>query len=134
MESERLKRWTLTEHPNGLADVWLEGICASFSNREAAEQFMRLARRAAPEAGEGEARRYHELRLDDEGKLDDIVLQCDSVHLERMSDDFWWLGVYRGRERTTFHICRTGKLVKVTLMENDLQAPEVPAPEAPHGE
>lgn len=41
-------------------------------------------------------RPWQEIRPDPDGAPDDIVISCDSVHIERMADDAWWIGIYRG--------------------------------------
>lgn len=46
---------------------------------------------------------YKEIRLDKDGKDDDIVISLEKglVHLERMNDQCWWLGVEDGAK--TYH-------------------------------
>ncbi len=34
-----------------------------------------------------------EIRLNDDGSLDEVVADTCSVHLEQMDDNQWWLGV-----------------------------------------
>lgn len=70
--------------------------------------------------------KYHEIRYDKEGKEDDIVIQCSSIHLERMDNNCWWLGVY-GEEgkRTTFMIITEQDGVNANLEENELKVKKV---------
>ena len=65
-------------------------------------------------------KKYHEIRLDKEGKEDDIVIQCDSIHLGRMNNNFWWLGIYKKDKRTTFHIITEQDGLNAILNENEL--------------
>lgn len=71
-------------------------------------------------------RKYNEIRLNEKGNLDDIAIF--NVHLERMDDKFWWLGIYRdGKKlkRVTFHITSKSK-IEVHLIENELNTKIVP--------
>lgn len=55
---------------------------------------------------------FNEIRLDDKGKLDDIAI--GDIHLERMDDHWWWLGVYREVKDKR---CKNGKrLIKTTFL------------------
>ena len=68
-------------------------------------------------------KKYNEVRLS-EGKPDDIAIDGVDTHLEWMSDDngsLWWLGLYKGKKRTTFHIWSKSK-IKVELVENGLKS------------
>ena len=56
------------------------------------------------------------------GEPDDIVVDCDLIHLERMDDHWWWLGVYRGDKRITFHISAKDHVAKVEVVEDELGA------------
>ena len=38
------------------------------------------------------------------GAVDDVVIDCDQVHLEQMDDDVWSLIVYRGEQRVMFSV------------------------------
>ena len=44
------------------------------------------------------------LRPDSNGEPDDIFIECDNIHLERMDHHWFWMGVYRGNKRVTFSI------------------------------
>lgn len=63
--------------------------------------------------------KYNEIRLF-QGKPDDIVIDEVSVHLENMTNKVWWLGIYRGKKRSTFWI-RSKSKIEVELIENELQ-------------
>lgn len=39
------------------------------------------------------------------GAVDDVVIDCDQVHLERMDDGVWSLILYRGEQKVMFEIC-----------------------------
>lgn len=85
-----------------------------------------LANRPAPPAAPSPAgQRYHEIRCGDDGKPDDIVLQCDTVHLERCDDAVWFVAVYRGGKRTALFLSNIGRAIVVNVTENELEAPEV---------
>ena len=56
------------------------------------------------------------------GAPDDIVVDCETMHLERMDDNFWWLGCYRDNKRITFYINQTETGIEVTVVEDDLGA------------
>jgi hypothetical protein len=60
------------------------------------------------------------IRPDDTGAIDEVVIDCTNIHLERMSDDCWCLIVDRGTQQAIFDICRKGKEVLVTLFEDGL--------------
>lgn len=66
-------------------------------------------------------RRWNEIRLDEDGNPDDIVISCDSIHLERMDNNFWWLGINKNGERTTFEIGATLEGIMTELVENGLK-------------
>lgn len=64
---------------------------------------------------------YNEIRLDEEGLEDDICIDNVDVHLERMDNNFWWLGLYgKDGKRTTFHLIPTQNGFEAKLIENDL--------------
>ena len=65
----------------------------------------------------------NEIRLDEKGNLDDIVI--DEVHLEDMNGKCWWLAVYRGKKRTAFWIESKSKIT-VRLQDNELGTKVVP--------
>ena len=44
------------------------------------------------------------IRYNENGKPDDIVIKCDSVHLERLNDGCWWIGAYKGDERIVIYL------------------------------
>ena len=60
---------------------------------------------------------YNEIRLDNKKQLDDIVIY--DIHLERMADRFWWLGIYKGKKRTCFWIKSKSKIF-VEVQDNEL--------------
>ena len=62
--------------------------------------------------------KLNEIRLDNKGNFDDIVI--DDVHLENMDDKSWWLGIYRGNKRISFWISSKSK-IKVSLQENEIK-------------
>lgn len=65
---------------------------------------------------------YNEIRLDDEGNPDDIVIY--DTHIERMSPNVWWLAVYKGDKKTTFHIMADTK-ISVEIVTNGLKTKEI---------
>lgn len=66
-------------------------------------------------------RKYHEIRLDREGQEDDIVIQCDQIHLERMDRNLWSLLVYQGDKRVNFNIIAQQSGIMVETLENELE-------------
>jgi hypothetical protein len=56
------------------------------------------------------------------GEPDDTVVACDWIHLERMDDHWWWLGVYRGDLRITFHLTAEDNVAKIEVIEDELGA------------
>ncbi len=50
------------------------------------------------------------------GAVDDVVITGDTFHLERMDDDAWWAGIYRGDRCVSLWIaCEAGRIdVEVT--------------------
>lgn len=62
---------------------------------------------------------YSEIHFDDNGKQNEIVMQCDSVHIERMSSNYWRIGIYRGGKRVTFNIVKRGESTDCELVENE---------------
>ena len=63
-------------------------------------------------------KKYNEVRLR-KGRVDDVAI--DELHLEDMTGDVWWIGIYRGNKRTTFYIESKSKIT-VTLIENGLKS------------
>lgn len=61
------------------------------------------------------------LRPDKQGQPDDLVIDCDWIHLERMDNHWWWMGIYRGNKRVTLYIGldRTPNGVGVTVEEDE---------------
>ena len=53
-----------------------------------------------------------ELRLDDDGKLDDVVIRTPTVfHMERMDTNQWWIGVdVAGEDRVVFWVTSKGRI------------------------
>jgi hypothetical protein len=62
------------------------------------------------------------VRPDAQGEPDDIVIDCDRIHLERMDQHYWWLGVYRGDKRICFHLAAAGNIARVAIVEDELGA------------
>ncbi len=58
----------------------------------------------------------NEFRLDEDGKLDDVVVwDADLVRLERMDTNAWWLGVtLRDGSRVMFNISAKRAAVEAT--------------------
>lgn len=69
---------------------------------------------------------FNEIRLDEHGKHDDIVIQCDSIHLEQMDNNSWWLGVYRGDKRICFSIFANQSGIVTQTQEDELGIKIVP--------
>ncbi len=45
------------------------------------------------------------------GAVDDVVITGDTFHLERMDDDAWWAGIYRGDRCLSLWIaCEAGRI------------------------
>jgi len=45
------------------------------------------------------------------GAVDDVVITGDTFHLERMDDDAWWAGIYRGDRCVSLWIaCEAGRI------------------------
>ena len=69
-------------------------------------------------------------RLDKRGALDDIVIDCDAIHLERMDADHWYLGIRRGEQHVKFSIRREGKRrVEVSCYQDDIGLTDDTAPD-----
>jgi len=66
-------------------------------------------------------KKWNEIRLDEQGDEDDIVIDCDSIHLERMDHNCWWLGVYKDNKRVAFNIIATQEGIMTELVENGLK-------------
>ena len=67
-------------------------------------------------------KRFNAIRLDNNGKVDDVAISSDMFRLERMSDTVWWAAAYKGKRRTTFYIyLKDGKVV-VDVVENELES------------
>lgn len=62
-----------------------------------------------------------EFRKDDEGHLDDIVIQkVDVLHLEHMESHYWWMGLYnKDGEGIILHIIGSESGVRVTLERDE---------------
>ena len=58
-----------------------------------------------------------ELRLDDRGQLDDVVIEnVDVFHMERMDTDHWWMRLsLPSRQDYVFDITASGRAVEVTV-------------------
>ena len=67
-------------------------------------------------------KKHHEIRLDGGGNEDDIVLQCDEIHLERMTEDVWSLLVYKRNKRISLDMVIEKKMIMVHTKENELNA------------
>lgn len=61
------------------------------------------------------------VRPDSSGEIDDIFVECDSAHFERMGSNQCWLGLQRGGKAITFSISGTGA-VRVSLVDDELGA------------
>ena len=61
-----------------------------------------------------------EFRFDEHGQLDDIVIRgVDVVHIERMSENTWWMGLTQGLTRFAFHIAGANDEVTVDVETED---------------
>jgi len=92
----------------GACQVILDAICEGIRNEE-----LRLA----------DPNKRAVVRPDEDGKPDDIVVNCDCIHLERMDDHYWWMGVYRGTQCLHLHIGtvgQKGESVEVRVVEDEL--------------
>ena len=67
--------------------------------------------------------KFNEIRLDRDSELDDIVIDDISmVHLERLGDYVWWLGIYdKDGVRTTFQLFKDKRRIVCDLVENGLE-------------
>jgi hypothetical protein len=72
------------------------------------------------------SRSKNEFRLDDDGKLDDVVVHdVDTFRLERMSDNSWWACVYlRDGSRVHFGIGAKRAMVEATHWFDRIEAPK----------
>lgn len=59
-----------------------------------------------------------EIRLDEKGEVDDVAITGDLFRLERMTDDCWWVCIYRGKNRTAFYIEGKDKLTATTIEDS----------------
>lgn len=58
-----------------------------------------------------------EIRINEDGTLDEIVAKQCVVHLEQMDDKHWWLGIYDGDSEVVhveFFGCRIAKITNHT--------------------
>lgn len=70
-------------------------------------------------------KRHNEFRLDEDGKLDDVVVwDAELVRLERMDTNSWWLGVtLRDGSRVMFNIGSKRAAVEATHWFDRVSAP-----------
>jgi hypothetical protein len=62
------------------------------------------------------------LDFDQNGEFDELVIsKPDFVHIERMSDESVWIGIYKGDKRVSLFLSSRGK-VAVTDGDGDLEA------------
>ena len=64
-------------------------------------------------------KKFNEIRLDHNGDEDDIVIQCNSIHLERMDMGYWSLLVHRGDRLVNLQI-NSETPIEVEMVENEL--------------
>ena len=64
---------------------------------------------------------WNEIRLNEEGENDDIVIDGVNVHLEQMDNNLWWLGLYKGKKRICFYLVADQGGIKCELTENGLK-------------
>jgi len=62
----------------------------------------------------------NEIRYRD-GKIDEVVMRCDAIHLERMDNDSWSLVVVKSNKRALFSIFLSQFDVNCEVDENQLQ-------------
>ena len=60
-----------------------------------------------------------EVRRLDDGSLDEVVADNCMVHLEKMGDGVWWLGVYKAGYRQVVWFTATGAGVNEASSEMD---------------
>ena len=73
-------------------------------------------------------KKWNEIRLDEDTQEDDIVISCDSIHLERMNKGFWSLLVWKGNKFTKFYIINRQEGLMVELVENQLKTKVIKHP------
>ncbi len=68
------------------------------------------------------------------GAVDDVVITGDTFHLERMDDDAWWAGIYRGDRCVSLWIaCEAGR-INVEVSNDEIGCvDDTPGPAAPSG-
>ena len=66
----------------------------------------------------GEGDRRVEIRLNDDGSLDEVV-GLEYVHLEQMDGNHWWLGIGKGADMVHIGLHARGK---ITAIVNDERA------------
>jgi hypothetical protein len=62
------------------------------------------------------------VRPDGNGDPDQIMVDCDRIHLGRMDAHTWWLGVYPGHKGICFLLSAAGTNVRVAVVKDELGA------------
>lgn len=96
--------------------MWMEGE-ESYGSRRVATRAVALARLEGGKMNEREAI----IRRNPDGSVDDVVIGCDWLRLERMDTDCWWLSAERGDgTHTMFFLARRGKRVQARDYEDTI--------------
>jgi hypothetical protein len=62
------------------------------------------------------------VRPDENGDPDQIMVDCDRIHLERMDEHTWWLGISRGQKGICFVLSAAGARLRVAVVKDELGA------------
>lgn len=62
-----------------------------------------------------------EVRRNDDGTLDEVVAKDCSFHLEQMSEDCWWMAVYKENRRVAVFLSTKHGAHIVAAVEDELE-------------
>lgn len=78
------------------ATEWRDGLAVPVAGRLHLDMLADLGALADAAAGPDDHPAGIEVRLNDDGTLDEVVAVNATVHLEQMSGTSWYLGIYKG--------------------------------------
>jgi len=53
-------------------------------------------------------------------EVDDVVIEGDLLRMEKMSNNSWWIAIYRGKKRVAFDMFITEDGMEANLREDEL--------------
>ena len=63
--------------------------------------------------------KFRAVRMNSLG-VDDVAINGTLFRMERLDDKTFWVAMYDGNKRTTFHLFQSGKKIKAKIIENEL--------------